>query len=78
MGQTKLTTGWTAQGQSSPCGAAANVKLAYSVKDFCDETSIGKTKFYGLVKAGKIRLTKIGSRSIVTGTEAARFLEEGG
>jgi hypothetical protein len=60
-----------------PMEATAKVKLAYSVKEFCDETSIGKTMFYELVKTKKIRVTKIGSRSIITGAEATRFLKEG-
>jgi hypothetical protein len=57
--------------------ATANVKLGYSVRDFLAESSLGKTKFYELVKTGKIKITKIGTRSIITGAEAMRFLKEG-
>jgi excisionase family DNA binding protein len=76
MGQTKLTAGWAEQGQPSQ-GPAPKVKLAYSVREFCRETSIGKTMLYELVKAGKIKITKVGTRSIITGPEATRFLKEG-
>ena len=38
---------------------------------------IGHTMFYGLVKKGQIRLTKIGDRSFVTGGEIRRVAAEG-
>jgi hypothetical protein len=69
--------GPTEQSAEAPSLNEAAPRLAYSVKRFCDETSIGKTMFYALVKAGKIRLTKIGTRSIITGGEVMRFLKEG-
>ena len=37
---------------------------------------IGHTKFYALVKAGRIKLTKIGGRSFVTPSELQRCVEE--
>ena len=37
---------------------------------------ISHTKFYDLVRLGKIRLTKIGRRSFVTHAELERFVEE--
>ena len=37
---------------------------------------IGHTKFYALVKAGRIRLTKIDGRSFVTPSDLQRCVEE--
>lgn len=37
---------------------------------------IGHTKFYSLVKAGSIKLTRIGGRSFVTPSELQRCVDE--
>ena len=45
----------------------------WRIKDFCEASGIGKTKFYVLVKSGKIHLVKCGRTSLVTETERLRF-----
>jgi excisionase family DNA binding protein len=51
--------------------------LAYRVKQFCDSVGLGKTKFYELVRAGKIRTIVIGGRRLVPADEAERLVREG-
>jgi hypothetical protein len=42
------------------------------VPDFCEEFGMGRTKFYSLVKAEKIRIIKCGRTSLVTEAERRR------
>lgn len=49
-------------------------KGAFTVSEFCGWAGIGVTKFYAEVKAGKIRLRKIGRKSVVTTTDALAWL----
>lgn len=39
--------------------------MAYSVSDVIEMIGIGRTKFYQLVSAGKIKTRKIGNRTVV-------------
>ncbi len=48
-------------------------RLNWRVNEFCDAFRMGRTKFYSLVAAGKIRTIKCGSTTLITGTEAQRF-----
>jgi len=52
---------------------ADQVRLNWRVAEFCDAFKMGRTKFYGLVAAGKIRTIKCGSTTLITGAEARRF-----
>lgn len=47
---------------------------AMSVDDFCAWASIGRAKFYREVGAGRIKLRKIGRKSIVTMSDAQAWL----
>lgn len=47
-----------------------------TVDDFCSSLNIGRTTFYKLVKDGRIKLVKIGRRSLVPRTERDRLLSE--
>ena len=47
--------------------------MNWRVAEFCDAFKMGRTKFYALVAAGKIRTIKCGSTTLITGTEAQRF-----
>ncbi|HVI62764.1 MAG TPA: hypothetical protein VM910_09290 [Bradyrhizobium sp.] len=51
--------------------------LAFRVKPFCKNIGIGVTKFYELVKAGKIHTVVIGGRRVIPVGEAERILREG-
>ncbi len=54
---------------------ASNIQrpLNWRVKEFCDAHGLGRTKFYGLVAAGKIKLIKCGKTSLIADAEALRF-----
>jgi len=51
--------------------------LAYRVTSFCKSIGIGRTKFYELVREGKIRTIIIGGRRLVPADEVQRLLQEG-
>jgi hypothetical protein len=48
-------------------------RVNWRVPEFCDAFAMGRTKFYALVAAGKISLTKCGRTTLVTDAEARRF-----
>ena len=51
--------------------------LAYRVSDFCPRLGISKATFWKNVKAGKIRVIRIGGRTLVPHAEAVRLSTEG-
>jgi excisionase family DNA binding protein len=55
--------------------ANGNPRAALTVADFCEALSIGKTLFYSEVKAGRIRILKLGTRTLVPSTEIDAFLK---
>ena len=55
----------------------ANEPLAYRVNHFCKSVGLGKTKFYELLRAGKIKTITIGGRRLVPAGEAQRIVREG-
>lgn len=50
-------------------------KLRYSVKHAQDSLDIGNTKFWGLVRTGKISVHYDGGRAYVTCTELQRYVK---
>ncbi len=48
---------------------------AMGVDAFCAWAGIGRSKFYGEVSAGRIKLRKIGRKSIVTMNDAQTCLD---
>lgn len=50
--------------------------LTISVDEALRTLSVGRTFFYSLVKAGDIRLIKVGSRSLVPCAELSRFVAD--
>jgi hypothetical protein len=49
-------------------------KLAYTVPELQKATGLGRTIIYEEVKAGRLRLTKVGRRSIVCDQDARAWL----
>ena len=41
------------------------VPLAYSVKEACRISSLGKTRLYQLISAGRLEARKLGRRTII-------------
>ena len=62
----------------SPVSAAstksASAKRAFSIAEFCDRYGIRRTKTYHEIKAGRLRIVKVGRRSLVTETDAEAWL----
>jgi excisionase family DNA binding protein len=55
--------------------AAMLFKGAVTVDTYCRATSLGRTKFYDLVKAKKIQILKAGRRTLVPVSEIQAFLD---
>lgn len=49
-------------------------KGAFTVTEFCGWAGIGPTKFYDERKAGRIKVRKIGRKSVVTVADALAWL----
>ena len=47
---------------------------AFTVNAFCEWASIGRSKFYQEVQEGRLRLRKIGRKSVVTVADAEAWL----
>jgi excisionase family DNA binding protein len=47
---------------------------AMSVRSFCESVGIGRTRFYQEVKAGRLRVRKLGRRTLVTTDDAEEWL----
>ena len=50
-------------------------KAAFTVDQFCTWAAIGRSKFYREVSEGRLRLRKIGRKSVVTMADATAWLE---
>lgn len=55
--------------------AVSDNKGALTVNEFCSWASISRAKFYREVTEGRIRVRKIGRKSVVIVTEARSWLE---
>lgn len=49
--------------------------LAYSVKEACKVTSLGKTYLYLLIKEGRLEVRKIGNRTIIPAASLHALIE---
>lgn len=49
-------------------------RLAYSIDRFCEETDTGKSKVYELIRTGKLRAKKFGSKTLILAEDAENFL----
>jgi predicted site-specific integrase-resolvase len=62
---------------SNPTNTDAEKPLAYRVKPFCQRVGISPATFYKYVGLRKIRVVKIGGRTLVPAKEAQRLLSGG-
>lgn len=51
-------------------------KLAYSVKQTCEVSSLGRTSIYALIAEGKLKVIRIGGRTLIL-AESLRDLLSG-
>jgi excisionase family DNA binding protein len=49
-------------------------KLAYSIKEACAATSIGRTALYSLIGDGTIETRKIGKRTLIPAASLQRLI----
>ena len=56
---------------------AEQSRRARTVADFCGQLSISRSHFYDLVSEGRIKIIKIGGRTLVPETELDRLASEG-
>jgi excisionase family DNA binding protein len=40
-------------------------KLAYSIKEACEASSLGRTTLYALIAANRLRAVRIGGRTVI-------------
>ncbi|NCO04456.1 MAG: helix-turn-helix domain-containing protein [Alphaproteobacteria bacterium] len=50
-------------------------KKAYSINEFCQLFSIGRTKTYQETKEGKLPIVKIGSRTVIKAVDADTWFQ---
>lgn len=51
--------------------------LAYSIDEACRVSSIGRTTLYGLIREGKVEVSKVGKRTLVLADSLRRLISEG-
>lgn len=49
-------------------------KLAFEVNEFCRLYSIGRTTFYEQIKAGHLKVRKVGTKTLVLAEDAQSWL----
>ena len=50
-------------------------KLAWPFGEFCKQVGMGRTKGYDEVRKGRLRVLKVGKKSIVTAEDAQQYLD---
>jgi excisionase family DNA binding protein len=48
-----------------PSDTATPVKLAYSIREACAASSLGRTTIYAHIAAGRLKARRIGGRTII-------------
>lgn len=51
-------------------------KLAYSIKEACVASSLGRTTIYGHIKSGRLKAIKVGGRTLIPATSLQALLFE--
>jgi excisionase family DNA binding protein len=50
-------------------------KRAFSIAEFCERYGIGRTSAYQEIRKGRLRVVKVGKRSLVTEDSAEEWLQ---
>ncbi len=45
--------------------APSPVKIAYSIKEACQASSLGRTTIYNHIAAGRLRAVRVGGRTVI-------------
>lgn len=51
------------------------MKLAYSIGEFCETYSVGKSKFHELVKSGDLKAKKLGRKTLIRHEDAEDWIK---
>jgi excisionase family DNA binding protein len=51
-------------------------KIAYSIKEACQATSLGRTTLYKLISEGKLGTIKVGTRTLIPADSLESFLAQ--
>ena len=54
-----------------------NPAIAYSIKEACRISSLGRTSLYALIAAGKLQSRKVGKRTLIPAESLQRLINEG-
>jgi len=49
-------------------------RVTISVADFCEYSGLGRTKTFALIKEGKLEVTRIGRRTLISVESARRLI----
>lgn len=49
--------------------SAANDKIAYTIKEACEATGVGRSTIYELMSEGRLRKVKLGTRTLIPRSE---------
>lgn len=52
-------------------------KLAYSIKEACQASSLGRTTLYAHIKAGRLQTIKVGGRRVIPAAALEALLSSG-
>lgn len=51
------------------------LKAAYSIAEFCELVSLGRSSVFEEMKSGRLRKVKVGRRTLIPASEATAWLE---
>lgn len=49
-------------------------KLAYSISEACQASSLGRTTIYALIGAGKLQAVRVGGRTVIPATSLSALV----
>jgi len=75
VAQARLTAASSYKPRSNSPPLAPQSRGALSVNAFCAWAGIGRSKFYAEVRAGRIRVRKLGKRTLITMSDAQAWLD---
>jgi hypothetical protein len=61
-------------GQQLAADLAVSLPAAMTIDQFCRSYCVGKTKAYSEIKAGKLKIRKLGSKTLVARADAEAWL----
>jgi excisionase family DNA binding protein len=53
----------------------ASTKLAFSIREACEASSLGRTTIYAHISAGRLEAKRIGGRTIIPAASLRRLIE---